>query len=288
MDAITTQAIIVGIALGFLYGLVGLSLTVIYNSSKIVNFVQGDMFMLGGLLTAYFVTDWKFWAFPSFVVIAILLIALGLAVYYYIIKPLLKQSLQIALLSTLAVSMLVANVSGIITRNYPKNVEPYFTFDAISFGAAKIQPQYLVLIAVALILIFAYWYFLFKTRWGIAFRASGLDSEAGRIIGIRTSAMMALAFGLGAFVAAIGGEMYAPVSTPIAIMGLPLSVNGFIAAVLGGLAHPFGAIIGGLVLGLSQQLLTAYTTNLIADVSTFVILLIILIFRPQGILPEKE
>ena len=283
------QAAIVGISLGFLYGLVGLSLTVVYNSTKVINFAFGDFFMLGALLTGYFVSIWNFWLVPSLIVIYILLVLLAIVVYRVVVGPLLKSGgIQSALLSTLVIGLLIGNVAGLLTRNAPIHVEPFIKMAPIALGPARIQPQYFFLVGSALLFILAYWYFLHRTRWGIAFRAIGLDPEAGKIVGIRTVPMITLSFAVGGFVAAFGGSIFAPASTPLATMGIPLTINGFVAAVIGGLDHPFGAIVGGLIVGLTSSFLTAYTTSMIAEISTFAILIVILVLRPQGIFPEKE
>ncbi len=283
------QAIIVGVSLGFLYGLIGLSLTVIYNSTKVLNFALGDFFMLGGLMTAFAVSIWHFWLIPSLLVIAIVLIIASVLVLKWVIGPLLKSNgIQIALLSTMGVSHLIANVAGIITKNRPMDVAPFIDIPAIAIGPATVHSQYLLLIGFALVFIFAYWYFLQRTRWGIALRAIGMDGEAGRMIGLKTWTMITLSFAISGFIAAFGGSMFSPVSTPIAIMGTALSINGFVAAVLGGLDHPFGAVIGGVIVGVIQSMLTVFTNSLVAEISTFAILIVILVLRPQGILPEKE
>jgi branched-chain amino acid transport system permease protein len=283
------QAIIVGIALGFLYGLVGLSLTMVYNSTKVINFAFGDFFMLGAVLTGYFVSLWDFWLVPSLIVIYILLVLLSIVVYRVLVGPLLKSGgIQSALLSTLILGLMIGNVAGLVTRNRPINVEPFINMNAIFLGPAIIQPQYLFLVGSAVLFILAYWFFLHRTRWGIAFRAIGLDPEAGKIIGIKNVPMITLSFAIGGFVAAFGGSMYAPVSTPLATMGVPLTINGFVAAVIGGMDHPFGSIVGGLIVGLTYSFLTAYTTSIIAEISTFAILIVILVLRPQGIFAEKE
>jgi branched-chain amino acid transport system permease protein len=205
------------------------------------------------------------------------------------VGPLLKGSdIQSALLSTLVIGLAIEHVAGVITHNIPVHVDPFIKMEPIVIGQAVIQPQYVLLVGGTLLFIFVYWYFLHRTRWGIAFRAIGLDPEAGRMLGIRTTAMITLSFAVGGLIAAFGGAFFAPVSTPTSTIATPLSINGFVAAVIGGLDHPFGAVVGGLIVGVVQSFLTAYTSSMIAEISTFAILIVILVFRPQGIFAEKE
>ena len=286
---LTIQALIVGISLGSLFGLVGLSFTVVYNSTKVINFAFGTLFMLGALLAGYSITIWHLWLTPSLLGVTIGVIFLSVLIYKIMVGPLLRSAdIQSALLSTLVVGLLIENVVGVITHNIPVHIEPFIAVEPLVIGRAVIQPQYLLLVGGALLIILVYWYFLHRTRWGIAFRAIGLDPEAGRMIGIRTTAMVTLSFAIGGLIAAFGGAFFGPVSTPTSTIATPLSINGFIAAVIGGLTHPFGAFVGGLIVGLVQSFLTAYTTSMIAEVSTFALMIVILVFRPQGIFPEKE
>ncbi len=285
---LTIQSIIVGISLGSLFGLVGLSFTVVYNSTKVINFSFGQLFMLGALLAAYCITIWHLWLVPSLLGVTVLLIFTSVFTYKVVVGPLLRGAdIQSALLSTLVIGLLIENVTALVTHNMPIHVDPFIKIEPIVIGRAVIQPQYLLLVGGAFLFIVAYWYFLHRTRWGIAFRAIGLDPEAGRILGIRTTAMITLSFAIGGLIAAFGGSFFGPVSTPTSTIATPLSINGFVAAVIGGLDHPFGAVVGGLIVGVVQSFLTAYTTSMIAEISTFAILIVILVFRPQGIFAEK-
>jgi branched-chain amino acid transport system permease protein len=283
------QAIVVGVSLGFLYSLVGLTYTLVYNSSKVLVFALGEMVMVSALLTGYCLTNWKFPALPSILAIIVGMIIFSVLIFKLIIAPLLKTGgIFSAIISTLILSVAMTNVAGLLTRNYPVYVKPFFDISAIQIGPAALQSQYIVLILGGSLFMVAFWYFSFKTRWGVAFRACGFDPEAGRMLGIKTNSKMMMAFVIAGFITAFGGIIYAPVATPTAMMGAHLSFAGFVASVIGGLAHPFGAIVGGLLIGITQSLLTAYTNSMIAEISTFAILLVILVIRPQGIFKEKE
>lgn len=286
---ILPQVIITGIGLGVIYGLVGLTFTAIFNASKVINFSQGDFLMLGGLLAVYLVGDRKIPLPIAMLIVLVLMAVIGIAMYYLIVGPLVKKgSTILAVVSTLALSTIFTGGVGLLTRHQFFHVNAYWDVPAINVGSARLPPQYIILAGMVAVLVLGYWYFSNKTHIGLALRATGFDSEAGRMIGIPTSMMITLAFVISAGMGGLSGLFVAPVTTPNAYMGLPLLLRGFVAAVVGGMGNAYAALVGGLAVGLLSTTLSAYTSAAIGEVATFSLLVMVLLFRPQGIFGEPE
>jgi len=282
-----TPIIIVGVSLGSLFGLVGLAYTVIINASQLVNFGQGDFAMFGVAVCwfAMSVLGLPLWlAFPIGVVGGALI---GLLTEKTIVTPLLRREAHpfYPILGTMAVGTIAAGVVGIYTGFYWMRVDLFLGVEPWRIGKVPVNTQGALIMGATVVLVVAYWFLLNKTLLGAALRATGFNREVSTLLGIQTSQMVRLSFVISGVIAAIAGVLCAPLSAFNAFDGLPLAVNGFIALIVGGWGNPYAAVLGGITLGLIRALLTGYFSSAHAELATFVVLVLVLTIKPEGLYP---
>jgi branched-chain amino acid transport system permease protein len=273
-----------GITIGAIYALVGLGFVTISRASQIINFAQGEFVMLGGVITFFFLNGLKF-PYPFAALIAItIVILIGFMMHVLVIYPLRKASILILIMATLGASIFLSSTSGLTFGTLPKTLPPFTGEHPLPIAGIPILPQNLwVLLSTFILLIFLY-FLSHRTLLGKAMEASSTDPLGADLLGISRNLMLFLAFGVSAGVGAIAGILITPIFFTSYSSGTLLGLKGFIAAVLGGWGKNSGAILGGFVLGIVESLSLAFIPSGYKDAVAFVILLVILYFRPKGIL----
>jgi branched-chain amino acid transport system permease protein len=274
-----------GIAAGCTFGLVGLAFTAIFNASRIINFANGDLAMVGAFAGSVFLFPREIHpAIGFFGVLAISIIA-GLFIHQ-LTEPSVKRGAPLinTILITLGAGLILSGSVGLYTKfGYFRDAFLFGT-QPLVLGAMRISPQYIAIVATTALLSLAYWFLLYRTHLGLTLRALGINSYMASLSGINAVTHRGLTWGISAAISGIAGFLIAPLMVPSALMGLPLVINGFIAAVVGGLGNPLAAIVGGIVVGLLLQFFSAYVSAGNAQFTMFLLLLIVLMVRPKGLL----
>ena len=273
-----------GITIGAIYAIVALGFVTIARASQIVNFAQGEFVMLGGVVT-YALLKGAGLPYGLAILLAILLVTLiGFLLHLLVIYPLRKASIPILLMATLGASFFISSTSGLGFGPLPKTLPPFsgdHPFLIVGFPVAL--QNFWVLGATFGLLIFLY--FLSHRTWvGKAMEASSTDPLGADLSGISRNLMVFLAFGVSAGMGSVAGILITPIFYTSYSSGTLLGLKGFIAAVLGGWGKNSGAILGGFILGIVESLSIAFIPSGYKDAVAFVILLLILYFRPKGIL----
>jgi branched-chain amino acid transport system permease protein len=287
---ILLQQIINGISLGSLYGLVAIGYTMVYGILRLINFAHGDLLMFAAYAaifgSAIFALPW-YLSFPLAIIITgILGILLDRAAY----KPLREAPGISLLISAIGASFLLENLAVVIIGGVPKGFDRPAVFDhVIEFMGLRIQVLTLYTPLVTIVLLLGLLYIVYRTKVGKAMRAASKDFETTRLMGINLDRIIAITFLLGSCLAAAGGIMWAmkyPQVNPF--MGVIPGLKAFIAAVLGGIGNIVGAVVGGFLLGLGEIIIVALVPELAQyrDAVAFVILILVLLFRPTGIMGE--
>jgi branched-chain amino acid transport system permease protein len=278
------QLLFSGITIGAIYALVALGFVTISRASQIINFAQGEFVMLGGVLTFFLLNGLRL-PYPLAALIAILMVVLiGFAMHLSILYPLRKASALILIMATLGASIFLSSTSGLIFGTLPKTLPPFSSEGPLQIAKISVSPQSLwVLLSTFIMLIFLY-LLSHRTLLGKAMEASSTDPLGADLLGISRNLMVFLAFGVSAGVGAFAGILITPVFFTSYSSGALLGLKGFIAAVLGGWGKNSGAILGGFALGVVESLSLAFIPSGYKDGVAFVILLLILYFRPKGIL----
>lgn len=283
--------LVVGIAVGAIYGLLALSVSIIYASLDIIHFAQGEIFTLGAFLGYFLYTA----GIP--LVIAILLSALGTCLFAVIIQrgiynPILKLS---GGFSVRGLTFVVAGygMSAILQNSYwlfwgavSKNYDAKFG-DKIAIGSMAIQPVYLVIMGVALLMMLFLALLFAKTKIGLAMKAISYNKEISLLMGIDVNKVMSFAFGLAAVMSAVAGVLSAQIIFVRYNMALTLLLKAFSAAVIGGLGNVYGAMLGGLLLGIVETFGGSVIGAQYKDIISFVIMIGILMFKPSGLFATR-
>ncbi len=284
------QYILNGIPIGAIYALVALSYSFIYAASGVLNWAQGDMVMLGAYLGFSLYSIFKF-GFTAELIIVMLVVALaGFAVQFLILKPLrLKKAPPInVMIATLGVSIVVRNVALLVWGPNPQLYPSPVGTSPLTSGLISVTPQDLLIVAVGIIIMLVFQYFLKRTEEGKSLRAVAQDRYAAVLMGIDTERSDAIAFATSASIGAAAGILIAPVFFVTFNMGATIGLKGFVAAVIGGLGSVPGAIGGGLLLGIVESVAGGKISSGYRDAITYALLILILWLKPSGLFLRKK
>jgi branched-chain amino acid transport system permease protein len=278
------QFIASGLTRGSIYALVGVGFAIIYNASNIINFAQGEFVMLGGMLTAFlFATTGllPIWlAVPTAIIVATMA---GVAFYRLAIEPARQASLATLIIITIGGSVLLRGIVE-VTLGKRDFVFPAFSGESNIhvFGASIASQSLWVLGTLALVAALLWWFFE-RTTFGKAMRATAQSPLAAQLVGIETRHVLLASFGLAAALGALAGVLTTPITLTRYDIGIMLGLKGFAATMLGGLGNPFGALAGGLALGLVEAFTGGYVSSGYQDAVAFLLILTVLLVRPGGL-----
>ncbi len=289
---IIIQLFISGISAGCIYGIISLAFTMIYNSTKIVNFSQGSLVMAGAMLGHLFLYRMKLPALAAVVLDMAILCVIGLVMKFTIYDFLRRKNakdyhLVITILGYgIVIDQLFALLIGKQQYSVPALIGDGSSIYLKALGI-NMYPENLILIAVTVALIIIFWIFLNKTQLGLCIQAIGFNADAARLSGLRTSMLISITFCLSCSISALGGLLIAPIMGATSSMGASLGVKGFAATILGGMGNPFAGFVGGLMIGLIETFASYYISSTYSSVIAYLVLLLMLIIKPSGLWPEK-
>lgn len=290
------QQLVNGLTLGAVYALVALGYTMVYGVLRLINFAHGDLFMLGAYLTLSGTSAAGLGGHPA--VGPLLLIALGvtalvagtgLALERLAYRPLRRSTRLAPVVSALGASVFLQNAVmltyGPRYQVLPEGLLPAWS---VGVGGVELTLMQVVILSVALALMIGLYLFVQKTALGMAIRATALDQEVARLMGIRVDRVIQWVFVLGPAMGAIGGLLIGLYYRQINFtMGWTYGLRAFTAAILGGIGNIPGAMVGGLLLGVLEALGSGYVSVAWKDAITFFVLILILMARPTGLLGER-
>jgi branched-chain amino acid transport system permease protein len=280
--------VIAGLTVGALYAAVALGFTLIWNALRIVNFAQGDLVMLGGFVgwTLFVVLNWPF---PVAFVGAVLVMALfGVVMQQLIIRPIVRAEWYTAMLVTLGASIVFQNAARFIWGAAPVSFPSIFGGTPLELGPVFIIPQNLWILAIVCGLMLLQHAFFARTSLGKAMSAVAQDREMASMLGINVNVMLALTFALAAGLAAAAGVLIAPLVYLQYPMGIGITLKAFAATIIGGFGNVAGAIVGGLLLGVVESLAAGFISSDYKDAIAFVVVIGMLLIRPEGLLRADE
>jgi len=270
-----------GVTVGFIYTLVGLGFTVIYNSSGIINFSQGEFVMAGGMSTVFLL----YAGLPlgvAFVLAIMITSLIGIVLYKLISFS--KDSSQISLIIlTLGFAIFLRGLAQVIFDKQLHTMPSFVGDGAFEIFETTLTYQALAVIVVSIVIVISLYLFFNKTKTGQAMMAASNNVDAAKLMGINIKKILMLNFAISAVIASIGGILLTPITSTNYEVGIMLGLKGFCAAIIGGLGTPFGAVAGGLVLGILESLVAGYVSSEYKDAVAFIVLLAILFFMPGGI-----
>ncbi len=288
-----------GLTIGSFYALIALGYSMVYGVMKLINFAHGDLFALGSYLgytllvmgTAYVTSTLGIW---GGMIAAMLIAAIGTGVMGIIVeriayRPIYPAGRLPAVVSALGVSIFLQNAIMVIwgarPQAYTSDVIPSYM---LNIGGLRITVLQIIILLLSFLLMGILYYIVQKTTFGAAIRASALDRETAALMGININLIIFFIFALGPALGGTAGVMVGIYYRRISfIMGWNYGLKAFTATILGGIGNIPGAMIGGLILGVLEMLGSTYISTPYKDVFVFLVLILVLIFRPRGILGEK-
>jgi branched-chain amino acid transport system permease protein len=276
------QFVFSGLTVGAVYALVGLGFTLIYNSSGIINFAQGEFVMLGGMITVFATLAGVplFWA--ALIAIAATA-AVGVALHRYAIEPARAASPVVLIMITIGASIFLQGIAQQVFDKRFHSLPPFISGEPLRLAGAAILPQSILVLACAAAIVVGLWLFIDRTLFGKALIATAANRLAAQLIGIDTRKLIDFSFGLSAAIGAVAGILITPITLTSYDAGTVLALKGFAAAMLGGMGSGVGAVMGGVVLGLLEALSAGYISSNYKDAVAFLIILLVLVFMPQGL-----
>ena len=290
ITSVVIQTIIGGIGIGSLYALVALGTTMTYRSMGLINFAHGSIYMVGtylGIIWYQGMVLGLHIPFPIAFVIGVLLNAFLGFFLERVFRPLADVDMRNMLLGTIGLGFILDNLMVIFFGAEGFAVDSPLPMKPLILAGIKFLPQNIMFITVAAILVICLQIFLSRSKFGKAMRASAMDREIARTMGIPVNRMNAITFAIGAGLAAAAGILAAPIVYVNPAMGAAVGQKGFASAVLGGLGNIPGAIVGGLLFGVFEAISAGFISSAYTKGIAFIVLLVILMFKPSGILGEK-
>lgn len=287
--SILLEQLINGLVLGSMYALVASGLTLIWGTMKMLNFAHGELFMLGGF--GIYLSTVTF-ALPIWLAIPIVMICifiLAAVIEKAFISPLLKRPDWdvSAVVVTLGIGIFIQNFAFKIWGGDYRNV-PYIMEGTLNFMGMRFAWHRIYILIMTVIVLVGFWQFMKRTRFGMAMRATSFDPQTAILMGIAPRRIFTITFGLSACLAALAGSALAPIFSVNPWMGVAPLIKGFIVVILGGLGSFSGAILGGFIIGLAEAFSVLFFPSGWKDIICFVLLIVILVIRPQGLLGKKE
>lgn len=289
------QQLINGIALGSIYALIALGYAMVYGILNFINFAHGEVFMLGAF-SGYYLSSLFGIAEPSIIGFIIILLCsmaitsmVGVAIEKVAYKPLRSATKLTVLITAIGVSLFLQYMGQLIFGASPRSFPTLLNNLKINIGGISIGSNQVIVILLSVILMLALTFIVMKTKMGTAIRAISNNMTAASLMGINLDRAISFTFILGSSLAGAAGILYGlnyPSIEPL--MGLLPGIKAFVAAVLGGIGSFFGAAIGGLILGIIETFTVGYISPTFRDAIAFGVLIIILLFKPQGLFGKKD
>jgi branched-chain amino acid transport system permease protein len=280
------QQVVAGLASGSIYAALALALVLIHRATGVINFAQGEMAMFTTYLAWALMEHhgWSYW--PAFVATLAISFALGLGTQRVAIQPVAGASVLTVVIVTIGLLLVFNGLAALIWGAQPQAFDSPFPSGTWDIGGVTISQRDVGTLVVVLALVLLLWAFFQFTKTGLALRASALNPDASRLVGVRVGWMLAIGWGLAAVLGAVAGMLAASSFLLTPSLMQAILIFAFAAAVLGGIDSPFGAVVGGLLLGVGLNLIETYVDFIGADLKlpvALMIILIVLLVRPAGI-----
>jgi branched-subunit amino acid ABC-type transport system permease component len=275
-----------GILLGFVYGLAAMGLTLIWGVMNVINLAHGPIIALGMFATFILFINMGINPYLGLLVIAGLGLLLGVLIYFVAVHRVINAPHLSSLLATFSVNMIIIGIGTAVFTTSPYNVD--FSMGSFKLGQTTILGARLIAAFIAILVAGGLYLFLYRTRPGKFIRAVTNNRDAAELMGVPSTRILALSFGLGTMLAAISGGLIATFFPFSILSGGGYELKSFVIGVLGGLGNPIGSLFGGLILGILEGSVSAFLNTAWVPVIEFGLFVVILLFRPTGLFGAKQ
>ncbi|RPH82107.1 MAG: branched-chain amino acid ABC transporter permease [Candidatus Rokuibacteriota bacterium] len=287
MDALP-QHLVNGLVLGGTYALLGIGLTLIFGLMNLVNFAHGEFYTLGAYATFATLALGGLNFFAAIAAAIVVGAGVGALCERVLLRPLRGESIDTTMLVMIGLWIAMQNGELLVWGGVAKSIPHPFPTAPLTLGPVGIAPLRVFVVVTALVLIAASWLLIQRTRLGRAMRATFQDRETAALMGVKIGRIHTATFAFGSALAAAAGALLGPIFLAYPSMGDLASLKAFSVVILGGLGNLAGATLGGLLLGIAEELGAGYVSSGYRDAVGFVIIILVLLFRPSGLFARTE
>lgn len=281
-----STSLVDGLLIGVVYGITAMGLNLIWGVMRVINLAHGAIIALGMFGVYLIFNVWGVNPYIALGLVAVMGLLLGIVIYYLTIGKMISAPHLSTLLATFSINMVIIGLGTAAFSTSPR--DSGFSMGSVDIGFLRLQNTRLVAALITLLVTGVLYFFLYRTRPGKYIRAVSNNRTAAELMGIPASRILALSFGIGTMLAAIAGGLIATFFSFTILSGDIYQQKSFVIGVLGGLGNPLGALLGGLILGALEGLLPLAMPNTWVPVIEFVLFVIILLVKPNGLLGGKK
>jgi branched-chain amino acid transport system permease protein len=282
------QQLVNGISLGSIYALIALGYTMVYGIIRLINFAHGDIYMLGAYVAFFATTALKLSFFPALIVAMVVSALVGVTIERFAYRPLRNAPKIAVLITAIGVSLFLEYGGMLAVSPQPRTFPSLLPTGIYHLGSVVINSYQIIILVVSLILMALLTYIVQYTKIGKAMRAVSFDNDTARLMGIDVDRIISFTFAIGSALAAAAGVLVGIYYNSIdPLMGIMPGLKAFVAAVLGGIGIIPGAMMGGVILGVIEAMVSGFISSTFRDAAAFAILILILLFRPSGLLGKN-
>ncbi|MCA9942712.1 MAG: branched-chain amino acid ABC transporter permease [Anaerolineales bacterium] len=279
-------SLIDGLLLGFVYGIAAMGLTLIWGVMNVINLAHGPIIALG-MFSLYFIFNLLgLNPYVALILVAVLGLLLGVLIYFVAVHRVIDAPHLSTLLATFSINMIIIGLGTAAFTASPRNVD--FSLGSLSLGPVTLLGTRVIAAVLAVAVTGSLYLFLYRTRPGRYIRAVANNRDAAELMGVPSAQILALSFGIGTMLAAIAGGLIATFFPFTILAGGVYELKSFVIGVLGGLGNPVGALLGGLILGMLEGVIPAFMPTTWVPVLEFLLFVLILMIRPQGLFGARK
>ena len=282
------QHFVNAMVMGSTYALLGIGLTLVFGIMRVVNFSYGELYALGAYVAYGFVAIIGLDYFSTLLVAIVAGFLMGWVIEFVLLRRCKLENIDEVMLIMIGVMIVMQNTELWIWGGVAKVVQTPFGEDPFVIGSVSVSPTRVFVFCTSLVLLTLFYFLIEKSRLGMAMRATFQDKDAAQIVGVNVKAIYTVTFALGSSMAAVTGALLAPVFLVAPTMGDLASLKAFAIVILGGLGNLVGAALGGFALALLEEFGAGYISTAYRDAFGFLVILLVLLFKPQGLFAAKE
>jgi len=269
-----------GVLLGGLYGLMALGMALVWGVLNVVNLAHGALIMLGGYVVYYLFTGFGIDPFLALPIAAVVMFVIGYLLQRFILNLIVRSAMLNTLLITFGLNVVITYLAQLLFSADFRTINPSYAGTNYNVFGITVPLVSLAAFVIAFALAGAVWFVLNRLSLGRAIRATAQNLTAARLYGVDPRGIYAVTFGIGAALAGVSGGLFGVLTHLTPYVGAALTAKSFVIAIIGGLSNPFNVILGGIVVGIAEQLASLYLGPTYIDVISFGLLVVILIVRP--------
>lgn len=283
------QGLINGLSVGMIYGLLALSYSMIYGTLNVAHYAQGNFFMVAMLIVYTFFISLSSPLWVAIIATVVLIVLILVIIERFVYRPMLSGNGVLLFMCTIGMSIFVQSLAQVIFGNESFSFPSIFGSQPVKLGSTglSVVPQNLAIMGLAIVIMVTLALFLKKTRMGMAIRAVSMNRRAASLMGVKFGRVSAFTYGISGVIVALASVFTAPVFQVNVNVG-SIGLKALIAALLGGFGNMYGALLGGFILGEVETIGSLYISSAYKDLFSFGILIIVLLFCPQGLLGRRR